>query len=267
MNRTLARTAPLAALLVAIALAPPARAETATERFEKTIEVPSGVEIALRNTNGGIEVTTWDRDAVEIVAEKTARSRDGGSAREALEAIEILVDQADGRLTIETDLPTGSTGVMSWLFGRHVDASVAYELKVPVSSRLDVRTVNGSVRSEGPGGEQVLRSTNGRITVEAAGGSVEAHTTNGSIDVALVAGATGADIDASTTNGSITLHVPADVRGRLEARTVNGSVRTEIPVKIQGTVSKRRMDAELNGGGDVRIGLRTVNGSIRVLES
>ena len=61
--------------------------------------------------------------------------------------------------------------------------------------------------------------------------------------------------------------MPADIRASLEARTVNGSVRTDIPATLHGSNSKRKMNADLNGGGDTHIGLRTVNGSIRIEES
>ncbi len=267
MKLTRIRLTTLAAAFVAVALAGAAHADTATDRFEKTVSVSPGVEISLHNTNGHVEVVTWDRDAVEIVAEKRVRARSDSTAAEALEAIEIAVEESGGRLEIETRLPSSHTGVMSWLFGRHVDASVSYELKVPSSARLDVRTVNGSVHSDGPEGEQTLRSTNGRITVEDAGGSVRAHTTNGSINVEVTEAGSDADIEATTTNGSNTVHIPSDLRGRLEARTVNGSVRTDIPVKLDGSASKRRMNADLNGGGNTHIGLRTTNGSIRIRES
>ncbi len=267
MNPNRVRLVPLAVALLAVTLATNANAETLTDVFRKTVTVSPGVEISLVNTNGNVEVLTWDRDSVEIVAEKKVRSRGSTSAREALDAIEIRLDESSGGLDIETHLPSSSTGMMSWLFGRHVDASVSYELRVPASAHLDVRTVNGSVSSDGPEGEQTLRSTNGRITVEDAGGSVRASTTNGSIKVEVVEAASDADIEASTTNGSITLHIPADLRGRIQARTVNGSVRTEIPVTLDGSASKRRLNADLNGGGAARIGLRTTNGSIRILES
>jgi len=257
----------VAVLLISVGLTPTVHAETATERFEQTVDVTAGVEITLRNTNGKVEIRTWDHDAVEIVAEKRVRVRDRDASQEALEAIEIQIDRSNGKLDIRTELPRDSSGVVAWLFGRHVEASVSYELRIPASAHLDVVTVNGSVLSSGPEGEQRLRSTNGRITVERAHGAVDARTTNGSIDVELSEALSQANINVSTTNGSITVHIPADLKGTLEARTVNGTVRTEIPVTLHGSNSKRRMNADLNCGGAAYIGLTTTNGSIRILES
>lgn len=255
------------AVVLLLALAPAiASAATVTERFEQTFEVEPDTRIRLRNTNGNVTVTTWSRQEVEIVAEKSARG-DRESAEAALAEIAIDVDRSPGRLAIETELPRSSSGFTAWLFGRHVDTSVSYDVRVPESARLDVTTVNGRLVSSGPAAEQRLRSTNGRIRVEEAGGDVEARTTNGSIDVELGTSATAAAIELSTTNGSITLALPPDLAGRLEARTVNGSVTSDLPVTIEGSTSRRRLDADLNGGGDTRIGLRTVNGSIRIVES
>ncbi|MDX1643372.1 MAG: DUF4097 family beta strand repeat-containing protein [Thermoanaerobaculia bacterium] len=255
------------ALGAILAMAPiAAQAETLSERFETVVEVDPASSVAVRNTNGNVSVTIWDRDQVEIVAEKRARSGDRQAAAEALEEIRIDIERSPGRLAIETELPRSSNGVLAWLLGRHVDASVSYEIRVPRTAPLEVVTVNGRVSSSGPSGEQRLRTTNGRIEVGAAGGDVDARTTNGSIDVALDSRLERSDVELSTTNGSITLRLPDDLRGRLEARTVNGRISTELPVTLESSRSRRRLDGDLNGGGANRIGLRTVNGSISVLE-
>ena len=152
----------VAAVLLLVAQAP-LSADTLTETFEETYEVAAGTEVSLRNTNGSISIETWSQNSVQVVAEKRVRARDAEQGREAIEAIEIIVTERNGRLEIETEYPRESTGMFSWLFGRHVEASVSYELRVPASVELDVVTVNGNVSTEGPRGEQRLRSTNGRI--------------------------------------------------------------------------------------------------------
>ena len=181
MKPQLARNSILATLAAVVGFASLAAADTITDRFEQTDEVQPGVEVSLTNTNGNVEIRIWDKPPVKIIAEKRVRSRDSSGARDALDAIEIQVRESDGRVEIKTELPKSSTGMMSWLFGRHVDASVSYEIRLPASASLDVTTVNGSVHSDGAEGEQRLRSTNGKITVERAHAGITASTTNGSI--------------------------------------------------------------------------------------
>lgn len=261
------RSAAAAALIALVAFTSPALAsEMLTERYEQIFEIDPASEIAVRNTNGSVTITAWDRDLVEILAEKRVRAADRDAAAEALEEIRIEIERSPGRLDIETELPRSSDGVVAWLLGRQVDASVSYEIRLPRAARLEIVTVNGRVSSTGPDGEQRLRTTNGRIEVDAAGGNVDARTTNGSIEVTLVGALAGADVELSTTNGSISLHLPSDLSGRLEARTVNGRIRSDLPLTVEAS-SRRRLTGDLNGGGDSRIGLRTVNGGISILQA
>ena len=209
------------------------------------------------------------RELLSVVfAPHCSEIRSAESAREVFEELEIVVEQRDGVLEIETDHPSTGSSLLGWLFGREShNSSVSYQLKVPRTATMAIRTVNGNVSTDGSGGRQRLRSTNGRIEVENARQGIDAHTTNGSIEVEVVAASGDPEIEIGTTNGSITLHLPAETRGSLQARTVNGSVRTEFPVQLDGSYSKRRINAELNGGGAGQISLRTTNGSIRILES
>lgn len=265
MRKAFVRPALAAALLVTSASA--ADAARYTERFERVLPAGDAVEVRLTNTNGSVTVETWEQASVEIVAEKSLDSRSPADAKEVFDQLEIIVRDSDGRIEIETRQPRGSDGFFDWLFGRSRNASVRYQLRVPLGAELDVRTVNGSVTTEGAGGHQLLRSTNGRITVKAAQESVEAHTTNGSIQVELIAAPARLDVDLGSTNGSITLALPRDAGGRIAARTVNGSVRSELPLTIEGTVSRKRLSGELGAGGPGSIDLRTTNGSIRINRS
>ena len=46
-----------------------------TDRLEQTFTVDEDVEVSLSNTNGSVSVEIWDRDEVEIVAEKRVELR------------------------------------------------------------------------------------------------------------------------------------------------------------------------------------------------
>lgn len=255
------------ATVVLTATTTTSRAARYTERFERVLPAPTDVEVRLANVNGSVSVETWDRASVEVVAEKSLHSRSRADAHEVFDKLEIVVVEREGRIEIETRQPKRSDGFFNWIFGRSRNASVRYELRVPQAARLTLRTVNGSVTTDGAGGGQLLRSTNGRITVRAAHDSVEAHTTNGSIQVELVETPGHLDVDLGSTNGSITLALPRGAGGRVAARTVNGSVRSELPLTIEGAASRKRLYGRLDASGPGSIDLRTTNGSIRINRS
>lgn len=257
---------PAALTLVLLTTTADARAARYSERFEQTFPASVGTELRLTNTNGSVSVEIWERDKIELVAEKSVDSRSRRDAEEVFDEIEIVVDQRGSRIEIETRQPSASDGFFDWLFGRSRSASVSYEIRVPAGVELALRTVNGSITTDGSG-RQTLRSTNGRITVEGARDAVEAHTTNGSIRVEVIEASDALEVDLGSTNGSITLAVPAGAGARIAARTVNGSVRSELPLTVEGAVSRKRLSGEINSGGPGSIELRTTNGSIRIERS
>ena len=256
----------LLSILLLLATQGGAFADTFTDRFEETYKVDPDVEVSLSNTNGSITVEIWEQSAVRLVAAKRVSSHSAETGDQALEAIEIIVHESDGRIEIETRHPKSMNGVFDWLFRRSYNASVSYELKVPRGAEIALHTVNGNISTDGSEGAQRLRSTNGRIEVDSAHRRVDAHTTNGSINVE-VAAAEELEIELATTNGSITVHLPTDVRGSLEARTVNGSVRTDVPLTVEGSSSRKRVRGVFNGDSNGHIVLHTTNGSIRIVES
>jgi len=143
-------------LLSSLVFQAPAWAERFTDRFERTYTTDTQVRVSVSNTNGSVTVAVWDRDAVELVAVKAVDSRSASDAREAFERLEIEVEESAGHLEIATRNPASSSGFFDWLLGRARNASVTYELRVPAGARLDLRTVNGNVGTDGAG-EQRLR--------------------------------------------------------------------------------------------------------------
>lgn len=239
-----------------------------TESFSKTLPLKAGGRFSLRNTNGFIRVTTWDREEVEISALKTAyRDRDN------LDRVEIEIETPGSDVRVDTVYEKF----------RNLRVKVDYEVKVPEGAILDglrstngdielagrfadVRagTTNGDIQVEGAEGRLDLGTTNGGIRGRDLKGSVDADTTNGSIHLDLneITG----DIRAETTNGSIELRLGGSINAEFSARSTNGSITVDFPVTVQGTVSSRHRIQGRIGSGGPSIEVGTTNGSIRILK-
>ena len=258
MSRSMIRISLLSTALLLTGVV--ANAETFEDTIEKTLPFAAGDRLSVSNTNGDIEVSTWDRDEIEIEAHKKVKSSSDDRAEEAFEALKVVIDESAGGITISTEYPKSKGG---W-FG-NVNSQVRYSIRVPQRADLELETVNGKVVVEGIQGQIGLQSTNGGVRVQDAGGSVTARTTNGSIDCELREVSDDEDMNFRTTNGSITLTLPSNVQATLSARTTNGSVSTDFPVTVQGTFRKNRLEGDLNGGG-ASLELKTTNGSIKIRE-
>lgn len=251
------------ALVLAVSFAGPAVAESLSETVTRTLNVGAGEKLVLSNVNGSVKVGTWDRPQVRIVAEKHVKTGISASAKDALAQLVVAISQEPGTVRVDTKHPRNSDGVFSWLTGSNVDAHVKYEVTVPRSFNVDLRTVNGSVTLEGVSGSHEIDTTNGSITTKGTSGALRLGTTNGSINAELLSVQPGVEMAMRTTNGRINLSVPSTLRANLSAATTNGSIESEIPITIAGAVSKRSINGKLNGGGP-EVKLRTTNGSIRV---
>ncbi|MCX6573857.1 MAG: DUF4097 family beta strand repeat-containing protein [Candidatus Aminicenantes bacterium] len=237
------------------------------EDFSKTLPLKAGGHFSLENVNGGVSVSTWKEDKVEIKAVKTARKR-----QEDLAKVEIRVEETAGGVSVKAVWPK---------FPSKADVSVEFTVQVPEGVILDeFETVNGSVDVAGRYARAEVGTTNGSVTIKDAAGEFEADTTNGGIHIDGFDGRIEADttngnikvegltlkgaLSAETTNGSITVVLvsPETLNADLDVSVTNGHITVDFPVTLQSlTGSKRHIEGKIGQGG-VEISLHTTNGSI-----
>lgn len=238
------------------------------EDFQKTFPLDRDGTFSLINVNGHVSIETWNRDEVDIRAEKAVRG-----SRENLDKIKIEIESGPHRISINTVFPKI----------RSFRGKVSYEIKVPEGLELEkIRTVNGNVSIFGPVTDVRATTTNGNISISEASGRLFFSTTNGNvntkdihgeIDVRSTNGSIRLEVDsisdeitARTTNGGISLTIDSkNIDADIEVRTTNGRVTIDFPVTIQsGQISKKRLDGRIGAGGPL-ISLKTTNGPIKIL--
>lgn len=258
---------PILAIAVTFLTVGTALPYTATKEFRKTFPYDPEKELEVRNVNGSITVTAWDQDEIEVYAEINVRSSSRRDAEEYLEEVEVHVRETTRRIAVEAEYPRLSSGFFDWLFGRRrPEVNVRFWIKVPHKPvELSLHTVNGSLEIEEAMGRLSFTTTNGRIEAREVKGDLEANTVNGSVRLELASVDRDARIEAKTVNGSIRVYLPEDTQADIEASTVNGRIGTDFPLELSGKYAGKRATGTIHGGGAL-IRLRTVNGSIDILE-
>jgi len=244
-------------------------ASTARETFQKNITFSDGGYLNLSNSNGDVEIVSWDKDEVEIIAYKEVRAEDRDTAVKLLERLDIEIREGEDEIVVETFYPKGSSGkgFFGWLFGKGgVSFSVEYEIKVPKNTDLNIYTSNGEVRVEEISGRLRLESTNGKINARDISGLTRCKTTNGSIKVEFDEVGEGEEMTFKTTNGSIKLYLPEDYGADdVELKTTNGNINSDFPmVGNSNRKSKKRFRGSINEGKR-ELSCLTTNGSIHLL--
>jgi DUF4097 and DUF4098 domain-containing protein YvlB len=227
-----------------------------TAEWRKTYELAPGGRVEVSNINGKIAVEPSTGNAVEIVAQKTAKASTSEAAKQALERIEIK-DQASAEgIRVETKM----SGASGWF--QLGSTQVRYSVRVPAGAEVKFTTINGGVEVRGLTGRISAQATNGGVTGRDVSGTIEASTTNGGVDVELArVGDGGAKLEC--TNGGITLRLPPDAKASISASITNGGINaTGLQLDITES-TRRRLEGRLNGGGP-SIHLEGTNGGIRI---
>jgi hypothetical protein len=224
-----------AALILSVAGATWAASGLAMSKdFDQSYPLQPGGTFELQNVNGTVEVDGWDRDAIEVHAVKTAKSKESD-----LDRVSIEVDAKPRAVSVVTRYPQNAG----------VEVAVEYVIHLPHSAHVEhLGTVNGTLRIAGVDVIEDLHTVNGNIEVYEGGGSRDEK----------------GEATAETTNGSLLLAVPSDVQANLDARCLNGNFSSELPLALESSLHPREIHGKLGKGG-APIHLRTVNGGIRVV--
>lgn len=235
----------------------PTGVSASVKGFRWSGSVAAGKRVWLRNLNGAITVEGTTGSNVEVVASVRGRTQPSG--------VKIVVVPHDGTVTICAVWPAGRQTCAARGEYSHADVSetgtqVLLTVKLPRGVALDMSTVNGSLRANKIDAPVRARSINGGIRVVASG-PADVASVNGRIDVTVKRGS----LKASTTNGSIRAQLPKRFDAVLSARTVNGSINISVAGANVTHSSRLHSLATIGAGGSTKLELRTVNGSVSVV--
>ena len=199
---------------------------------QRTEPLAQGSKLWVKNRNGAIRVTGWDKDEVAL----TAQIRDSEKRR-----VTLVVQRKGADLDIEAAFQQPS-----WSFGVYISPRCELTLQVPRKLIGHFRTTNGTVSAENLEGYARCEATNGSILVSRIRGEVQVDTTNGPIEARNLV----ARIKGSTTNGR---NVLEDVEGGIHLETTNGSIRAH---RLDGWGEGIRLEST-NGSIEVELGKAT----------
>ena len=277
--------------LAALSLGPPAREPA--QQTDTTIAVRSTARLDLSVSSGRVDVKTWDRPAVRIVAAHAA-----GITIDIRESSSVLTVRARsltrGRMDI-ADFEITVPRAMSLVLGRgDVDITV-----VGSEGEIDARNYSGKISVDGGRGVVMAQTNVGEIRIGKVRGRIKVEAVHGKIEIAAVAG--DVDVQSSdahvvlqrvdtrslsvvTVDGYIDFVGPLHADGRYALTTHDGWIRLRVPDPIDATVSvttikgafstdykytireqpRRGRFTAVFGTGAAQVELESFDGSIRV---
>jgi hypothetical protein len=190
------------------------------------------VYLRLGTMNGGITLSTWDKDEYSIVATITAR---GATQKEA----------DDNLANLGKDLAKEETASLQKLTLVYTSSilinnpyQITLDVKVPASAKidLDITASNGGVTvGNVRGGNVVIHTSNGALRLnDVVADSLRGSTSNGPLTGTVEA----ATCTLSTSNGPIDLAVPSTISGVYTLSTSNGNAEVTV-----GSTAYYKVDA------------------------
>lgn len=229
--------------------------ERRTAHIERRWAAGAIKHIEVREIDGAINIDAGSDN--EITMEATVRSR--VAPRQEQENQGYFTTELNGD-TLVIGRKNEHRKFHFFSFGN--ETRVDYDLRVPASIALDLRTVNGRIATHGVDGEMRAVTVNGRVNIDTPGSSeVEAHTVNGRIEARFGKSFQGATL--KTVNGGVTAALPLSASFTGDFSQVNGDIEAAFPLNIHSHPGSRRVSGEVNGGR-YELRITTVNGDIRI---
>lgn len=227
------RSAPFAALCAALAFAAPAVAGTP---IDQTRPLKADGQLHVKNVHGLIEVSTWDRDEVQVSGEL------GDDAEE------LSIEGDANRLVIEVRSPSRSG---------YQDPSIL-QIKVPVAAAIHADSLSADVDVRGTSGPLTANTVSGDLRLSSRSEQVEANSVSGDISLEAPSRSTrlnsvSGDVSAEGLIGTLVLETVsgnAELSGgpfvSLELRTISGDLQAEVSLAPEATVIGDSLSGNLN---------------------
>jgi DUF4097 and DUF4098 domain-containing protein YvlB len=228
------------------------------EEFRQSYPLSANGRIMLDNLNGGVKIKVWDRNEVEVVAEKRAFHR------ERLAEATIEVNATPDLIRIRTRYPGGNQSFRDDDKGRYQNpAVVEYTLTVPKKAKLEaVEVINGSLDIDGVEGYIKASSVNGRVTAKGLASDARLSTVNGNLEASFNSVEGTAQIALGSVNGNLTVVIPSNANAQVRAGTLHGAIGNDFGLEVHhGDYIGHELYGQIGTGGP-RIKLGNVNGSI-----
>lgn len=201
--------------------------------------------------NGGATVKGWLGGDVLVRARVDASGENEGAA--AILASRVMIDSSGGQVR--------ATGPDN---GDNSGWSVSYEIFVPQSTDVTLKTRNGGLSISDVRGVIHFEALNGGVNLKRVGGEVSGSTVNGGINVELAGSvADWRQMELSTTNGGVNVAMPALYSAHVQAETGMGRIQSDFPLPPNTDPRGRRLDFNVGSGG-APIHITTGNGGIHL---
>ncbi len=223
-------------------------------RVVKTYDFKKGNTLYVKNITGDINISTWDKEKVEVEITKRGRRDD----------VEVFIEERTRGLNIEVEYPRNRWNRDNY---GNWNASIHFDIKIPPKADLELNSTTGDIVIRSLTGNVDAATTTGDIEIESVTGDVYSKSTTGSLELFEIFGdieaysTTGhieitdskcSNIEAKLTTGSIEVETSeVDPRGEIDLRSTTGDVTLTIPDNAKADFTAKARPRNLHSDFDI----------------
>ncbi len=234
------------------------------------------------NVNGLIQIIGDAGTTIRVEGEKIIRAVDQKEVERGKREVVLDINEKDGvaQLYVNGPFRDNSHGSQDHGFHEHGDreyeVTYNFTIRVPRDTGLQLRDVNGEVKTEQTNGKFDVHGVNGPVNMTSVSGDGKVNTVNGPVQIAFRENPR-APSSFRTVNGRIEATFQPNLSADLSFKTLNGATYTDFDATAlaQSPATGERKDGRFiyksNRMSSVRIGsggpelsFETVNGSISI---
>jgi hypothetical protein len=255
------------ALLAGLTVGFVAQAQESRE-VTKSVPLPKDGHVSIDTYKGSVNVDTWDKAEVSIVARIEADGW-GRYDEEKVRDTEIRIDAGSNSVSIETDYKKIERRRSFWdIFDGEFGTTpfVHYTIKMPSTAKLQIKDYKSEINVNNLRSDLVLDTYKGEVDVRSLSGGLDLETYKGECKVEFAA--MSSESRCETYKGEIRITIPSNAGFELDA-DVGRRGDFDSDFQFASSRAKRsRSDSwysgAVNGGGPV-LKLRTDKGTFRLI--
>jgi hypothetical protein len=226
------------------------------EDYQRNIRFSPGGVVSLRNFDGNIEITGWDRNEVDIYAEKMIPRSEEDQVRFIITKKDIAQIDLEKYGNENISISTKS------ISEEGEDTVVDYYVKTPRSINIqDILARNGDIFVADIYGSVSVKLEQGNIDIDNFSGSLDTSVINGSVQACLYDVREEDVISIHIQEGDITLFLEKNVAASIRAYCPEGEFTSEFEADILEEENETHVQL---GSGGASVYLTALNGHISI---
>lgn len=149
-----------------------------SKKVSKTFQVNKGATLSISNKFGNVDVTTWNKNTIEIDVNITVKGNDLDKVEDRLKEVEIEFASNSSLVEAKTILGTKKNSWGWWSKRNKINYEINYTVKMPVTNNANLNNDYGNITLDKLEGEANINCDYGKIII----GDLKGNNTNINLD-------------------------------------------------------------------------------------